>query len=80
MCGRDARVPGWSIIHTTNREYDLQHAQESGKAPFASLTYHPRERGRLARNLISGWRWWSVGATLPAGSHPAGVNGIGQSE
>ncbi len=56
MCGRDARVPGWAIIHTTNREYDLHHAQESGKAPFASLTYHPRERGRLARNLISGWR------------------------
>ena len=40
----------------------------------------PRERGRLARNLISGWRWWSVSARLPAGSHPAGVNRIGQSE
>ena len=22
MCGRDARVPGWAIIHTTNREHD----------------------------------------------------------
>ena len=40
MCGRDARVPGWAIIHTTNREHDLHHAQEWGKAPFASLTYH----------------------------------------
>ena len=68
------------IIHTTNREHDLHHAHESGKAPFASLKYHPRERGRLARNLIPRWRRWSLCATLPAGSHPAGVTGIGQSE
>ncbi len=27
-----------------------------------------RERGRPARNLIPGWRWWSVGARLQAGS------------
>ena len=68
------------IFHTTNREHDLHHAQEWGKRPFARLKNHPRERGRLARNLISAWRWWSVSATLPAGSHPAGVNAIGQSE
>ncbi len=72
------------IIHTINREHDLHHAQESGKRPFASLKYHPRERarerGRLARILIPHWRRWSVSATLPAGSHPARVNGIGQSE
>ena len=30
-----------------------------------------RERGRPARNLIPGWRRWSVNATLQAGSHPA---------
>ncbi len=68
------------ILHTTNREPDLHHPQDWDKAPFASLTYHPRERGRLARNLIPGWRWWSVSATLQPGSHPAGVYGIGQSE
>ena len=68
------------IFHTTNREHDLRHAQDWGKAPFASLTYHPRERGRLARNLIPGWRRWSVSATLRPGSHPARVYGMGQSE
>ncbi len=68
------------ILHSTDREPDLHHTQESGKRPFASLKYHPRDRGRLARILISRWRRWSLCATLPAGSHPAGVYGIGQSE
>ena len=39
-----------------------------------------RERGRPARNLISGWRRWSDSARLPAGSHPAGVNRDGQAQ
>ena len=47
--------------------------RERGRSPT-------RERGRPARILVPRWRWWSVSATLPAGSHPAGVNGIGQSE
>ncbi len=68
------------INHPTNREHDLHPAQEWGTAPFASLKHHPRERGRLARNLIPRWRKWSVSATLQAGSPPAGVNCIGQSE
>ena len=41
------------ILHTTNREHDLHPAQEWGKGPFASLKNHPRDRGRLARNLYS---------------------------
>ena len=40
----------------------------------------PRERGRLARNLIPGWRKWSGSARLPAGSPPAGVNGDGEAQ
>ncbi len=40
----------------------------------------PRERGRLARSLISGWRKWSDSTRLPAGSHPAGVNGDGKAQ
>ena len=37
------------------------------RAPFASLKYHPRERGRLARNLIPRWRRWSLAEAEPNG-------------
>ncbi len=52
------------------------------RLPPSSSTagFAPRERGRLARNLIPRWRRWSVSARLPAGSPPAGVYGMGQSE
>ena len=33
------------IIHTTNREHDLHHAQEWDKGPFASLSITPPLRG-----------------------------------
>ena len=46
----------------------------------AALPPHRIDRGRPARILIRRWRSLSVSATLPAGSHPAGVNGIGRSK
>ena len=47
-CGRDARAPGWASS-TLDRKHGLHPAQESGKAPPASLKYHSPLEGESAR-------------------------------
>ena len=68
---RRRHLPSVSLTHGTPRS--APHQLDRGRSPT-------RERGRPARILISGWRWRSDSATLPAGSHPAGVNCDGQSK
>ncbi len=86
------RQPNVAARQPPCRRVRRRQVRMKGKAPHASRQITPpvrgsgqgrsptRDRGRPARILIPRWRWWSVGATLPAGSHPAGVNRMGQSE
>ena len=64
LCGRDARAPGWAIVHTLNREHGLHHARESGRAPFASLKNHSPLEGKSARPGRSpqSSRRWAIAA------------------